>query len=376
MIDQKRLLERFIRYVKVDSLSKQEGRFAKLIKRELRGLGLPCREDKAGKRLPGQSGNLFTAIKGNVRGIPRILFNAHLDTVGPGRGIRPRIRKGVITSDGSTILGADNKAGVAVIMEIIRIIKEKKLPHGDIDIIFTVAEEMGLCGSKFIDKAFMNADLGYVLDGGDVDEIINKAPSQDSLDARIIGRAAHAGVHPEQGINAIKVASDAISRMRLGRIDKETTANIGIIKGGEATNIVPETVEIRGEARSHSRKKLARQVSHMKKALISACRRYKAKLECRISSAYRSFEIPLGHKALTIAKLAAAASGIRPKIKATGGGSDANIFNGLGVPCVIIGVGADNVHTKKENIKIKEMAKGAQFVLNIINESLKCSKKR
>lgn len=376
MINQKRLVKKFIEYVKVDSLSKKEAKFLMVLKKELSKLGLRTHEDNAGRRIGGDCGNLNAFVKGNVKGAPRMLFNAHVDTVMPGKNIRPRIRNGKITSDGTTILGADNKAGVAVIMEVLKTLKERKLPHGDIDILFTVAEEIGLTGSKFVDRKFLKAGFGFVLDGGDVDTIINKAPSQDSIEIKVTGRAAHAGVHPEHGINAIKVASVAISKMKLGRIDRETTANIGIIMGGFATNIVPETVVLKGEARSHDIRKLDRQVSHMKSAFRKACAEYGAKFRFKITPSYRAFEVPKTHKALVLAKNAATNIGLKPVIKRTGGGSDANIFSAFGLKCVIIGVGADKVHTKNENIKVKDLVKGADLVLNIIKESLKCSKER
>ncbi len=376
MINKRRLLQTFIKYVKVSSPSKKESGFLRLLKKELSSLGLKTIEDNAGKHIGGDSGNIYSFLKGNVKGAPRILLNAHIDTVTHQGNIKPRVRNGIVYSDGTTILGADNKAGVAVIIEVLRSIRSDKLPHGDIDIIFTVAEEIGLCGSKFIEKKFLRSDYGFVLDGGDVDEIIYKAPSQDSVEAKIVGRAAHAGVHPEDGINAIKVASAAIAKMKLGRIDFETTANIGLIEGGVATNIVPETVILKGEARSHDRDKLRRQIVHMGHVLYAACRKYEAKLFFNVKPAYRSFEIPQRHKALAIARKAALDSGLKPKIKATGGGSDANFFAAFGMPCLILGVGADKVHTNKENVSVNEMAKGAELVINIIKESVKCANER
>jgi tripeptide aminopeptidase len=371
LINKNRLVKRFIKYVKVDSLSKKEARFMKLLKKELSTMGLKCSEDNAGKQIGGDCGNLYARLKGNSKGAPAILLNAHVDTVMPGENIKPKIRNGRIFSDGTTVLGADNKAGVAVIMEILNVLKEQKIPHGDIDILFTVAEEIGLTGSKFIKRNFIKAKFGFVLDGGDADEIINKAPSQDSVEIKITGRAAHAGIHPEHGINAIKVASDAISKMKLGRIDFETTANIGIIHGGIATNIIPETVTLKGEARSHDLNKLRRQIVHMGNILHKACVKYGAKLHFRVTPAYRAFEIPAGHKSMSLARQAAKNIGLRIKVKATGGGSDANIFASMGLPCLILGVGADNVHTKKENISVDEMRTGAELVWNIIKESVK-----
>lgn len=366
LINKDRLVKNFIRYVKIASLSRKEAEFSKLIRTELVAMGLKPIEDNAGRHIGGDCGNLYAFVKGNVKGIPRMLLNAHIDTVMPGENIKPRIRNGRIFSDGTTILGGDDKAGVAVIMEVLKTIKNKKLPHGDIDVLFTVAEEIGLTGSKYVNRKFLRAKFGYVLDGGDVDEVINKAPSQDSIEIKITGRAAHAGVHPEKGINAIKVASSAISKMKLGRIDHETTANIGLIKGGVATNIVPESVIIKGEARSHNIKKLKRQIFHMGKILRRECSRYGAKLSYRITPAYRAFEVPVKHEALTLLKIAAKKIKLNLKVRPTGGGSDANIFASFGLPCLIIGVGGDSVHTKKENVSIDGMAKGAELVLNVI----------
>ncbi len=371
IINKKRLLKRFIKYVKVDSVSKDEKKFALLIKKELAVLGVKSREDRAGLHIRGNCGNILGTLKGSVKKAKRLMFNAHIDTVITGRNIRPRVRDGVIKSDGRTILGADNKAGVAVMIEALKVIKERRMPHGDIDIIFTVAEEIGLCGSKFIDKRALKADMGFVLDGGSVDEMINRAPSQDSIEVKITGKAAHAGVHPEQGINAIKVAGAALSKMRLGRIDQETTANIGIIEGGSATNIVPETVVLKGEARSHNGAKLRRQVKHMRDSFRKACRRSGARLEFRVTPSYRSFRVSPASGPMRTAVAAAKAMGIRPKVKATGGGSDANMFNSMGLPCLIIGVGAHNVHTNREKISLSDMVKGCELVLNIMREGIK-----
>jgi len=376
LINKRRLVKRFIKYVKVDSPSKREAKFLKVIKKELSGMGIRFFEDNAAGRVGGNSGNLYAFVKGGSKGAPRILLNAHIDTVMPGENIKPRSRKGKIVSDGTTILGADDKAGVAVIVEVLKVLKEQKIGHGDIDVLFTVAEEVGLMGSKFADKKFLKADFGYVLDGGEVDKIINEAPSQDSIEVKITGRAAHAGVHPEQGVNAIKVASAAISKMKLGRIDRETTANIGTIEGGVATNIVPENVVVKGEARSHDIGKLKRQVRHMRNEFKKACSKYGAKFAFQVTPSYRAFEIPLKHPVMLLAKKAAKDINIKPNIVATGGGSDANIFASCGLPCLIIGVGADSVHTKKENIAVSDLVTGAQLLLNIIKESLHCSKKR
>ena len=360
MINSRRLVNTFKQLVRIDSLSLKEGKLASFLKKELASLGLKVQE--VGKPKEGEVGNLMLDLPGEGE---RILLNAHLDTVTPGEKIKPVEKNGYIYSDGKTILGADNKAGVAAILEVLRVIKEKKLAHRNLRVIFTVAEEIGLVGAKALPQKFISADFGIALDGGDIHEIIHKAPSQINLAAKVIGRAAHAGVHPEEGINAIKVASQAIAGMKLGRINKDTTANIGVIKGGKATNIVPDEVEMKGEARSHSPFKLKKQVSHMRQALKRSCTKAKAKLIINTGQVYRSFDIKKEHRVLKLAMSAVRKVGIKPILKQTGGGSDANIFNAAGVPTIIMGVGADHVHTTKERLKVADLIKGTEIVLGL-----------
>ena len=366
MIRKQRLKKSFLSLIKINSISLHEGNVVRYLKKELNRSGLKTRIDNARSKIGGESGNLIGYLKGNVKGTKTIMLNAHVDTVSSGINIKHGIKKGTIRSDGRTILGADDKAGVAVILEALRVLKEDKIPHGDVQIVFTVAEEIGLIGAKALVRNNLKADLGFAIDGGSPDIILNRAPSQDNIEAKILGKAAHAGVHPEDGINAIQVASKAIASMKLGRIDKETTANIGIIRGGQATNIIPERVRIKGEARSHSLGKLKKQIKHMKEELKKACRKHKAKLKIKVSPAYRSFSVSNDHKVLRLAVAAARSIGIKPKIRSTGGGSDANAFNRLGLPTIILGVGATGVHTNKERIKIDDMVKGTKVILEAI----------
>jgi len=351
--------------VKVPSLPKDEAKFADLIQNELCSHNIRCKRDSLG--------NLISFLKGNCKGAPCILLNAHMDTVSPGENIKPKRRYGVITSDQKTILGADNKAGVAVIMEIVEVLKEKMIPHGDIQIIFTVQEEIGLKGARAIKKQHIKADFGYVLDGGDVDVVHLRAPSQYNLFVEIIGRAAHAGMHPEQGINAIQVASRAIAKMKIGRIDSETTANIGVIHGGRATNIVPEKVEIKGEVRSHNPRKLKAELKHIQKCFSSECFKAKAQLKMKADNVYNSFSLKKEDKVYKIAENAFRRMKIKPILKPTGGGSDANIFNEMGIPSIIMGMGADRIHTKQERISEKDLLSAARILLEIIKES--CERK-
>ena len=364
MINKRRLINTFKQLVRIDSLSLREGAINKFLKHELRALGLRARE--VGRVRGGEAGSLVAFLPGRDMTKPCLLLNAHTDTVSPGRRIKPVEKNGVIRSDGKTVLGADNKAGVAAILEIVRTIGEKKLPHPPLRVIFTAAEEIGLNGAKALPDKYLKADFGLALDGGEIAEVINRAPSQYSLTAGITGRAAHAGLHPEDGINAIKVASEALARMKVGRIDSETTANIGLIKGGQATNIVPAEVELRGEARSHNAAKLDRQVKHMERTLLKACRKYRARLNLKVERAYKSFVIKEDNKFLAFVLASFRRSGLKPVVKRTGGGSDANIFNERGVPSIILGVGADKVHTLQENIRTGDLVKGTENALSVI----------
>ncbi|MFA5104864.1 MAG: M20/M25/M40 family metallo-hydrolase [Candidatus Margulisiibacteriota bacterium] len=368
MIKQKRLVSVFLSLVKVKSVPKQEKAVADVVRKMLSKIGIRSFFDKAGQYIGGNCGNLYAKVKATDKTLPSIFLNAHIDTVIHKGNVRPVVRSGTIYSDGTTILGADCKAGVAAILEAVKIIREKRLPHGGIKICFTVAEEIGLEGAKEVVAKDIKADFGLVIDGGCVEQIFNRAPSQLSLEAKITGKAAHAGVHPEKGINAIKVASQAIVKMKIGRIDKETTANIGIINGGTATNIVPEEVVIKGEARSHSRRKLKKQINSMTKALAKACGKSRASLRLKVEPVYDSFFIKESSPIVKAALSAVKKIGLKPELKMTGGGSDANIFNKMGVPCLILGVGGHNVHTSKEYVEIKDIVSGTQLILAIIEE--------
>jgi tripeptide aminopeptidase len=363
-INQKRLISTFCELVRIDSLSFQERKIIDRLTKELEKMGYSPRE--IGRPARSEAGNLVVEIQG--KGKTCLMVNAHVDTVSPGKGIEPIEKNGYIVPKGKTILGADNKAGVAVMLETLKVLKEKKIAHPHLLFIFTVAEEVGLSGAKSLPGKTIRADCAVVLDGGDINEIIVQAPSSDSLTAIIYGKAAHAGLRPEEGISAIKAASEAVHKMKLGRIDQETTANIGIIKGGEATNIVPDRAEIHGEARSHTPAKLKRQIARMSKILKQASKKHRTKLDLKISSIYHSFKLKPTEPIVKAAIQAVKSCGLKPVLKRTGGGSDANVFNQCGIPSVIMGVGMDQVHTTNERVKIRDMVKSAEILLQIIKE--------
>lgn len=290
-----------------------------------------------------------------------------MDTVEPGLGKKPVIDGDTIRSDGKTVLGGDDAAGIVCILETLRALKENSIEHGDIQVVFSVAEEGGLLGSKNLDYSLINARYGIVLDShGPIGTVAIKAPSQNRFYITVKGLAAHAGIEPEKGISAIQIASSAIAGMKLGRIDFETTANIGTITGGRETNIVCDTVEIKAEARSRDKLKLEAQTAHMKDCFESAAARFGGSVEFRIVPEYPSFSIAENAEIMSILKKAADDAHISLVPEETGGGSDTNIFNGKGIEAVDISVGMDKVHSVDECIRIDDMVKAAQFLLSII----------
>ncbi|MFC1568432.1 M20/M25/M40 family metallo-hydrolase [Candidatus Margulisiibacteriota bacterium] len=364
MINKRRLIDSFKKMVRIDSLSLKEAKIIHYLQKELKGLGI--RSFQAGKPKNGEIGSLIADVLGKGQ---RMILNAHVDTVAPGTNIKPIEKNGIIRSNGSTVLGADDKTGVAVILEVLRVLKENKLAHPPLRVIFTVAEEIGIVGAKALPKSLLKAQFGITLDSGDNHTIINQAPSQINITATVHGRAAHAGIHPEHGINAIKIAAAAINKIKLGRIDKETTANIGVIKGGKATNIIPEEVMLKGEVRSHDLKKLKRHIKHMQDVLKKECRKAGARLKVKLEKMYPAYRIKENSHVFHLAAKAIKKAGKKPKAKRTGGGSDANIFNAAGVPTVNLGVGMHHVHTTKEIARITYIVKGAEILLNLIREA-------
>ncbi len=366
MINEKRLLERFLNYVQIDSPTKYEREFAEYIMKEMEKMGLEVHMDDAGEKVGSNSGNVIGRLKGNTDG-EAILFSAHMDTVSPGKGIKPVIKDGVIYSDGTTVLGGDDKAGIAAILEAIETVIEKDIPHGDIEVVFSIYEEGGLYGAKNLDYTKVKAKKGFVLDsGGNPGEIIIQGPAQNKIYAKFIGKEAHAGVAPENGISAIQMAAEAISNMKLLRIDEETTANIGVISGGEATNIVTKEVKIQGEARSLSDEKLQKQTEHMVKCCEEAAQKFGGRVEVEVDHSYGAFKVEEDAEIVQKVKEACRNIGLEPYTTSSGGGSDTNILNANGIVAVNLGIGERKPHTVEEHIHIKDLENAARLVLEII----------
>ncbi|MEJ2095813.1 MAG: M20/M25/M40 family metallo-hydrolase [Deltaproteobacteria bacterium] len=373
MINEERLANLFDQLVRIDSVSKEEGEIAAYLKDIFAAMKAEVFVDHAGEKVGGQTGNLVAKFKGNVQAEP-LLLAAHMDTVEPGRGVVPVFESGVFTSKGETILGADDKSAIAVILEILHVLQEKNLPHGPLDVVMTICEEIGLLGAKHLDFDLISARYGYTVDATDTEGIVTKAPSANHIEFKVHGKAAHAGAKPENGINAILVASKAISGMEIGRIDRETTCNIGVIQGGLATNIVPDLVTVKGEARSHSEEKLQTVSDKMVAAFESAVSNFQSEtddaslpfLECTVEREFTRTDIPESHPVIQLAQKAAKGLGRNLVCKITGGGADANVFCLHGIDTGVLGTGMREMHTTQESVALEDMVKTAELLIEII----------
>ncbi|HNZ06668.1 MAG TPA: M20/M25/M40 family metallo-hydrolase [Candidatus Cloacimonadota bacterium] len=361
----------FMELVAIDSESKNERAIADRIMADLISLGAQVYEDDAHKHTGGNAGSVYAWFDGDPSKTA-ILFCAHLDTVKPGNGIKALITDGRIHTDGTTILGGDDKSGVVEIMAGIQRVLASGASHAPIEVLFTISEEIGLLGAKLFDKSKLKARMGYALDTHRVGELVLAAPSQNSIRICVNGVEAHAGVEPEKGINAIRVASEAIASMPMGRIDHETTCNIGVISGGIATNIVPNQVIIRGEARSHNMAKLEQVSSDIRHAVEAAVKRHhfsqgSATYDWQCKREYDAFHIGEDEPVVKLAKAALAELGIECDAISGGGGSDANIINAAGIPTIICGTGMNKVHTVHEDLLVSELERGTCFIESLIN---------
>ncbi|URJ58451.1 tripeptidase T [Paenibacillus polymyxa] len=369
-----RIIQEFMELVQVDSETRNEQEISRVLKEKFNALGLEVMEDDSRERTGHGSGNLIVTWKAEgVEQAPKLFFTCHMDTVTPGKGIKPQLGEdGWIRSDGSTILGSDDKAGIAALFEAIRVVREQNIPHGQIQFVITAGEESGLMGARAMKPDVLDSDFGYALDSnGEVGSICIAAPTQARIEMKITGKSAHAGVNPEDGISAIQVASKAISKMKLGRIDKETTANIGSFEGGGATNVVCDFVLIRAEARSIVQEKVNHQIQHMREALETTAREFGAQGEFRSEVIYPAFSFTEHDEVVQVAQRAIQRLGLATPTFHSGGGSDANVFNGLGIPTVNLAVGYQNIHTTEEKIKADDLVKVAEVVLALIQETTK-----
>ncbi len=375
MINQERIKNLLLELVQIDSHSRKERDVAEKIKKYCEEMGAKVEIDDAGEKVGGNSGNVIARFKGTIPGSEPIMMSAHMDTVVPGEGVKPIIEGDIIHTDRTTVLGGDDKSGCAVIIETIRCLKEQNIPHTDIEAVFSICEEVGLLGAKNLDVTKIKAKYGIVFDSDDPGFLFTKGPSANHLEFKVHGLEAHAGVAPEEGISAIRIAAEAINGMKLGRIDEETTANIGVIRGGAATNIITNLVELTGEARSLNEDKLKAQCDHMVKCFDDAAAKYEVTVEGKTTMAwvesnvepeYYAMDVPDSSHVVQLVIKAATRMGLDVKTMASGGGCDANIFNKKGIECANLGTGMRAIHTVNEWLDVKDMYASAEMTLEIL----------
>jgi tripeptide aminopeptidase len=361
-----RLLDTFLELVKIDSESRHEGAVVDYLCGVARSCGFEPFVDDAAEAVGGEAGNVYIKLPAAGVDAPPIIFSAHLDTVAPGKGIDPVVKAGKVISRGDTVLGADCKAGTAVAIELMRLSAQGELRHGPLELVFTVAEEEQLQGARNLVWDRLESRYAFVLDGaGWVGEVINTSPTQENLEFVFKGKAAHAGVEPEKGVNAIYGASWAISLMRLGRIDSETTANVGIIQGGRAVNIVPDQVRVAGEVRSMDMQKLESQKKSMMRAAMEAEVAVGVGVEVMVERAYEGFSIDPAEPIVLLAAEAGKSMGMKIEVKSSGGGSDANILNSSGIKSVVLSMGVMEPHTTNEYVEANELHRLVRFCSEI-----------
>jgi tripeptide aminopeptidase len=358
--------ELFLELVRVPSPSGEERVVADQVIEYLQALALPVDEDDVGTRIDSTIGNLLCRIEPSGEGTP-LFFCAHLDTVPPEGPIEPVVEDGVVRNGGGTILGADNKAAVAAMLEATRRIVAENRPHGGIELLFTPKEEVGLRGAEAFDQERLHARLGYVYDhAGPIGEVILGAPYQVKLDASFRGRAAHSGMYPEEGRSAIAAAARAIADLRLGRLDEETTANVGEIHGGTARNIVPERCSFAAEARCHDERKLGELVQEMLETITFAAQVSDCDVETAVDPSARGYRFKRDDDAVRLAAAALERTGFQPTYGLSGGGADANVFNERGLQCLNLANGMTDIHTPEERIAVADLERMVDVTLALV----------
>ena len=352
MVNRDRALKALLELIAIDSPSGQEDAVAAEIERRLQALGATTVQDGYG--------NVIAKLAG--QGAP-LLLSAHMDTVQPGIGIKPVIDGDTIRSDGSTILAGDPKAGVTAILEGITSLNESGAERRALEVVITRGEEQGLIGSQHLDYGQVTAQEGFVFDGeGPVSKVTVAAPSQYGVEATIVGRAAHAGVEPEKGIPAIRIAAELILAMPQGRLDPQTTANIGMITGGTARNAVPERCSFRGEFRSRNRSRLDEVRAEFERVTEEARFRHPdAEIDVQLIDLYQGYHIEEGEPLLASVRRLLAAIGREPQFVESGGGTDANNFARHGIRALVVGLGGESFHTVRETLSISNLVDAARF---------------
>lgn len=364
-ISEERIKANFLELVKLNSPSRKEKVVAQWLRAKFSQLGLSVEEDDSMPETHSNTGNLIVRIPGK-QAEPTLLMSAHMDVVAPMENPKVIFEDGIFRTDGNTILGADDKAGIVALLEVATVLIEKKIEHAPLELVFTVCEEVGLVGAKALNLALLQSRMGFVFDSSKpFGNIITQAPSNVRFYCRVEGKAAHAGVCPEAGVNAIQIASRAIAQLPVGRISPETTCNIGKIAGGGATNIVPDFVEVWGGVRSLDQAALEAQNDLIEECFQKSARELGGKVESEFTHSYSGFSLAPESEVVKRGMEAMARMGVDGQIASTGGGSDANVFNAIGIPAINIGIGCQGSHSTKEQIAFADLCNLASFGLAV-----------
>jgi tripeptide aminopeptidase len=363
------LLDLFLELCAIPSPSGHERAVADRVGAYLTSLGLEWDEDDAGARIDGDTGNVYCRLPSTDGGTGTPIFLcAHTDTVPPEAAIEPVVEDGVVRNAGGTILGSDNKAAVVAMLGAVRRIVEEDRPHAGIELVFTPQEEVSLRGAEAFDHTRLHAQTGYVYDqGAPIGEIVLGAPHGRLLDFRFHGQASHAGMHPEDGRSAIQAASRAIADFRLGRIDEETSASVGVISGGTARNVVPEWCSLSAEVRSHDEAKAVALVREMLETAAFAASLSDCEVESEVRPSFPGYRFREGDPPVRMAAEALERTGYPASYALTGGGADANVFNARGLRCVNLANGMTEIHTPDERIAVADLEGMVEVTLALVD---------
>jgi tripeptide aminopeptidase len=363
------VLSLFLELAAIPSPPGEERAVADAVLRYLREVGLEPDEDDCGPSIGSTMGNVYARLEPTAEGTP-LFFCAHLDTVPPSGPMQPVVDDGVVRNAGGTILGADNKSAVVAMLEGVRRVLAENRPHAGIELLFTPKEEVGLIGAYAFDHERLHAKLGYVYDqAASIGEIILGAPWSQSMEVRFHGRAAHAGMFPEEGRSAIQAAAKAIADLRLSRVDEETTANVGVISGGTGGNIVPEWCTFLAEARSQDERKLSDLVQEMLDAFSFAATATDCEVETSVRKSYRGYRFKQDDEVVQLAAGALERCGFTPSYALSGGGADANVFNERGLSCVNLANGMTDIHTPDERITVEDLDAMVDVTLALVDSA-------
>ncbi len=365
MVNEKRILDLFFDLVKIDSESFEEKGVSDFLENYFSRKGLEVYRDKAGEMSGGNGSNIIVHIKGDIEG-EGIVLNAHQDTVKPGKGIKPYIKDGFVYSEGDTILGGDDKAGIAAIIETYEVLKENNIPHRDLTLFFTITEEAGMKGAKNLDLTKLPCkEIVFVDSPAAPGKISLAGPAKNGIVAKFTGRKAHAGIEPEKGVSACSMMAKAIAGFSFGRIDEETTANVGTVSGGDVTNVVAEFAEFTAEIRSRNGDKLRAQTALLKASCEEAAKEFGGEVEFIVSNDYPELKLNKDSFIHTQMLKAYEAEGITPEYVMSGGGGDANILAGEGYNTIGLGCGMYDVHATTEKLCIAELLQSVRIMLTL-----------